>query len=70
MLDAMSKILGFTIEQKQALGLVKKTNILQGAPGQGTSGAQGSASADRETKDLKGVTSSLVNFLMGDDDFD
>jgi len=31
MLDAMSKILGFTLEEKQILGLVKKQNILEEA---------------------------------------
>lgn len=54
MLDAMSKVLCFTIEEKQCLGLIQKTK-LQEAPA---------------NTDLKGVTSSLVNFLMGDDEFD
>jgi len=50
MLDAMSKILCFSLEEKQTLGLVQK--------------------AKTGEKDLKAVTSSLVNFLMGDDEFD
>lgn len=51
MLDAMSKILCFSLEEKQTLGLVAKPKL------------------EAQT-DLKGVTSSLVNFLMGDDEFD
>lgn len=31
MLDAMSKILGFTIEEKQALGLIKKQSLDEAA---------------------------------------
>jgi len=31
MLDAMSKILGFTIEEKQMLGLIKKPSLLETA---------------------------------------
>ena len=54
MLDAMSKILCFTIEEKQSLGLVQRTKL----------------NGEEEQTDLKGVTSSLVNFLMGDDEFD
>jgi hypothetical protein len=30
MLEAMSKILAFTIEEKQVLGLVKKQSLLEG----------------------------------------
>jgi len=55
MLDAMSKILCFTIEEKQTLGLAKRTKL---------------DGSNNEETDLKGVTSSLVNFLMGDDEFD
>jgi hypothetical protein len=29
MLDAMSKILGFTMEEKQQLGLIKKPSLLE-----------------------------------------
>ena len=53
MLEAMSKILCFSIEEKQSLGLVQRTKL-----------------QDESKTDLKGVTSSLVNFLMGDDEFD
>ena len=55
MLEAMSKILCLTLEEKQSLGLVQK-------PRHGDS--------QKPPPDLKGVTSSLVNFLMGDDEFD
>ena len=54
MLEAMSKILCNSIEEKQSLGLVQRTKL-----------------QDAQAKtDLKGVTSSLVNFLMGDGEFD
>ena len=55
MLDAMSKILGFTMEEKQALGLVKKQSI-DGKP--------------EEKEERQGFRASFVSFLMGDDDFD
>lgn len=56
MLDAMSKILGFTMEEKQALGLVKKQSI-DGKPG-------------GKEEQRQGFRASFVSFLMGDDDFD
>ena len=56
MLDAMSKILGFTMEEKQALGLIKKQTI-GGQPG-----------GSEESKEHQGFRASLVSFLMGDDE--
>jgi hypothetical protein len=59
MLDAMSKILGFSMEEKQALGLVKR--VEKDSP----KGKQ------EETPPNKGsFGSSLVSFLMGDDEFE
>ena len=58
MLDAMSKILGFTMEEKQSLGLVKKQSI---------DAKQGRA---EESKEPQGFRASFVSFLMGDDDFE
>lgn len=55
MLDAMSKILAFTMEEKQTLGLVQKETV------------DGKA-ADSVQK--KGLGGSLISFLMGDDDFE
>ena len=55
MLDAMSKILGFSMEEKQQLGLVKKQSI------------DGKA---EESKEPQGFRASLVSFLMGEDDFE
>lgn len=55
MLDAMSKILGFSMEEKQQLGLVKKQSI------------DGKA---EESKEAQGFRASLVSFLMGEDDFE
>lgn len=55
MLTSMSKVLGFTMEEKQTLGLVERQQI---------------ESQDRAPKDLKGMGTSLISFLMGDDDFD
>ena len=57
MLDAMSKILGFTMEEKQALGMVKRQTI-DGKP------------AGEEAKEKQGFRASFVSFLMGDDDFE
>lgn len=59
MLDAMSKILGFTMEEKQTLGLVERQKINE--PAAGNSGAA--------PKDIKGVGQALFSFLMGDDEF-
>jgi hypothetical protein len=57
MLDAMSKILGFSMEEKQKLGLIKPTEDKTKAT-QAAAAKQG------------GFASSLVGFLMGDDDFE
>lgn len=57
MLDAMSKILGFSIEEKQALGLIKKQNLDEGnAPG--------------SEQNTKGIGEKLINFFLMDDDDD
>lgn len=55
MLDAMSKILVFTMEEKETLGLIKKPKVEE---------------TKSKAESLKQVSSSLVSFLMGDDDFD
>ena len=60
MLDAMSKILGFTMEEKQTLGLVQRQQIED-------PGAAASAQA-QNPKDIKGVGQALFSFLMGDDE--
>jgi hypothetical protein len=57
MLDAMSKILGFSIEEKQNLGLVKKVE-------------KDASGGKKEEPARGGFGSSLVSFLMGDDEFD
>ena len=57
MLEAMSKILGFSMEEKQKLGLIKKVEDK-------TETAQAAAAKSG------GFGSSLVSFLMGDDDFE
>jgi hypothetical protein len=54
MLDAMSKILGFSMEEKQKLGMVARPD----------------GHAEEKQSKASGFGSSLVNFLMGDDDFD
>ena len=46
MLDAMSKILGFNMEEKQALGLVERQQIEEQAA---------ASSATAAPKDIKGV---------------
>ena len=60
MLDAMSKIIGFTKEEKQTLGLVERQQI-----GQSAASNQSAAAP----KDIKGVGRALFSFLMGDDEF-
>jgi len=57
MLDAMSKVLGFSIEDKQNLGLVKKVE-------------KDSPDGKKSEDPARGFGSSLVSFLMGDDEFD
>jgi hypothetical protein len=52
MLEAMSKILLFTMEEKQLLGIVKKEQLNGGESG--------------EVK--KGFSDKLINFLLDDDD--
>jgi hypothetical protein len=56
MLDAMSKILGFTMEEKITLGLAK-TNTASGGAGEG-----GAIDAN------KGISDKLINFLLDDDE--
>lgn len=56
MLDAMSKILAFTIEEKQVLGLAKK---------QGGIEAEGA-----EDLQKKGIGEKLINFFLMDDEDD
>lgn len=53
MLDAMSKILGFTVEEKLTLGLAKSNHL---GTSEGESGA------------IKGISDKLINFLLEDDD--
>lgn len=60
MLEAMSKILGFTMEEKQMLGLVQRQQIEEETP---------TNAANQAPKDIKGVGQALFSFLMGDDDF-
>ena len=55
MLDAMSKILAFTMEEKETLGLVKRQTL---------------DDPKKMPESFKQVSSSLVSFLMGDDEFD
>ena len=64
MIDAMSKVLVFSTEEKQALGLAER------APNQQVSaaGAAGAQAAEAP-KDIKGVGQALFSFLMGDDEF-
>ena len=53
MLDAMSKILGFTLEEKIALGLAKPN----------------SSDHSEGAKDInKGISDKLINFLLEDDE--
>ena len=61
MLDAMSKILGFTMEEKQVLGLVQRQQIEEED--------QDRAAANAQPKDIKGVGQALFSFLMGDEEF-
>ena len=63
MIDAMSKVLVFSSEEKQALGLVER------APNQQASAAAAGAQAAEAPKDIKGVGQALFSFLMGDDEF-
>lgn len=53
MLDAMSKILGFTLEEKITLGLAKTNNP---------------ANDSQEKVSNKGISDKLINFLLEDDD--
>ncbi|CDW82092.1 viral a-type inclusion protein repeat containing protein [Stylonychia lemnae] len=53
MLDAMSKILGFTMEEKQSLGLIKKPTTLD---------------AGAEQQNTRGIGEKLINFFLQDDD--
>jgi len=64
MLDAMSKILGFTMEEKQNLGLVQRQSLDK----ESDPVLQKSKTVAPEK--TGGIRESLVNFLMGDDDFD
>jgi hypothetical protein len=57
MLDAMSKILGFTMEEKQVLGLVKKQSL------------EGDANGTPE-QHQKGLGEKLINFFLQDEDDD
>lgn len=57
MLDAMSKILGFTMEEKAALGIVQKQSLNDN----GSSASAGGAS-------INGISDSLINFLLEDED--
>lgn len=55
MLDAMSKILGFSLEEKQTLGLAKKQGFIE--------------EASKESEDKhKGIGEKLINFFLMDDD--
>ena len=56
MLEAMSKILCFTMEEKQILGIVKKNSLDDGEPSNVGSGPN------------KGIGEKLINFLLDDDD--
>jgi len=56
MLDAMSKILGFTLEEKQILGLAKKQSLLDDSQ---------SSTGDQPNK---GIGEKLINFFLMDDD--
>ena len=56
MLEAMSKILAFTIEEKQVLGLVKKQSLLEGD--------------EAEPKQGQGLGAKLINFFLMDEDDD
>jgi hypothetical protein len=56
MLEAMSKILVFSIEEKESLGMVKKEVL------------QGTGEAEQSLINKKGFSDQLVNFLMDSDD--
>lgn len=51
MLDTMSRILGFSMEEKQMLGLVQKVTVEEGC-GAGVRGEK------------KGIKDSLISFFM------
>jgi hypothetical protein len=58
MLDTMSKILAFTMDEKQTLGLVKKASYNESpAEGGGTSQTYS-----------KGISDKLISFFLQDDD--
>ena len=53
----MSKILAFTMEEKQTLGLVKKQNLLEDA-------------TNNDQNATKGIGEKLINFFLMDEDDD
>lgn len=56
MLEAMSKILVFTIEEKESLGIVKKEIL------------QGESEPEQSLINKKGFSDKLINFLLDDED--
>lgn len=55
MLEAMSKILAFTMEEKEQLGLVKKTKV---------------AEIGKDQRQVRGISDKLINFFLDDEDDD
>ena len=55
MMSAMSKILAFSMEEKQQLGLVNRHNV------------EGVGQAQNQRKSMRSM---FTSFLMGDDDFE
>lgn len=57
----MSKILGFTMEEKQMLGIVKKNSLMDTADNTNSSSTSGAVPN-------KGISDRLINFLLDSDD--
>ena len=55
MLEAMSKILAFSIEEKEQLGMVKKTKV---------------AEVGKDQRQARGISDKLINFFLDDEDDD